>query len=759
MGNMTLKAYLELYDRMSKPLQGVNKAVNTARDAMKGMKKELDELKRAQSDVSAYKRVQSELDKTAAKLKEATAAETRYAREVKNSLAPNKAAQEQLAKTRDALDKLKAIESEQLSKLQTMQERLKAAGIETKDLAQSESILAAKIKTAGQAMDAQRAKITSLAIAQRKLTEANEKHQETMGRLNSARSAGFESALAGGAVLHGMHKLVEPAQEWGNISARMRAAGTDSTTIAEFQDVARKINIKGISENSALESISETNTMLRDKHEALTLTPDILKAKSALTALYGGDDTDEQVKAFLKVIELRQGTNSVAAFRGQLDPMMQAITGSSGMVKPTDYLDAIKRGSAAGKFASNDMFYKVLGHIIQESGGHITGTALMSAFQSLELGHMPQQTAEFLATQGLINHSQIKYGKTGHITKVLPGGLLNNELYQSDIFAWVMNTAVPKLAANFKAKNGRDATDRELELLITQLTANRTSGNQLLQFYMEHKNIRRQVEAYGKASNVNQAYDIANNSPQGQQNQLLAEYESMKRALGEQLLPLFNWALKGLLSFVSGLKWFAETFPAVTKYLLSFIAIMGTIALLFGALLVVLTTMLAPILAIRGAMFMLRLASGGLGGTLGSVAGGLNMLKMAAAAFIAWEIGQKIGSVIYDNMGETSKEGIGYNIAHLAAWLGNKEAQDAIATADKYQSTLKTNPKTVSKPPIKPMFMQGQQPYAPTAGAQVTQNFYGQTDPKKAGTEAQKALDAHERKKASNQRSALHDSE
>jgi|GEM_PF-5809528 len=765
MGNMTLKAYLELYDRMSKPLQGVNKAVNTARDAMKGMKKELDELKRAQSDVSAYKRVQSELDKTAAKLKEATAAETRYAREVKNSLAPNKAAQEQLAKTRDALDKLKAIESEQLSKLQTMQERLKAAGIETKDLAQSESILAAKIKTTGQAMDAQRAKITSLAIAQRKLTEANEKHQETMGRLNSARSAGFESALAGGAVLHGMHKLTESGQEWQQLGTRLQVTGVSPAVVQHFQDMARHTDIKGISQNAALESMTEAQIIMRNPHEVEELMPNILKAKATLESLYkskgienASGEADSQMRDMIKTIELRGGTKSVAAFQEQQDFMMRAILGSGGVLKSSDWLEAIKTGGAATKMMSNEAFYYVLGHMIQETGGFRAGTGAMSAFTNLALGRTTEQAANFLQANHLLDKSGVTVSKKTDKAILTAGGLAEAKLFADNPFDWLTKDLVPRLSAGFKKGHGRDATDKEMLMLIPQAFSNTKAGQAFMQMYMDRGNIQRQLVSYRGAYNLDQGYNAAFSTSGGLQDELMAKYDSLKTELGVQLLPLLNAVISGLLGFVNALKWFAESFPTITKYLLSFIAIMGGLALVFGALLIVVTTLLAPILAIRGAMFMLRLASGGVGGTLTSVAGGLNALKAAGAAFIAWEVGQQIGGYIYDNMGDDTKDSIGGTIATIMAHLGSKDAQEALDTNT--INNAKGLPKPVKKPPIQALVTRGQPSYAAShAVPAITQNFYGQTDPKKAGTEAQKALDAHERKKASNQRSALHDSE
>ncbi|WP_334468157.1 hypothetical protein [Arsenophonus sp. PmNCSU2021_1] len=60
----------------------------------------------------------------------------------------------------------------------------------------------------------------------------------------------------------------------------------------------------------------------------------------------------------------------------------------------------------------------VTSHLIQQLGGDRTGTALNSAYQNLVKGKTTQGAMENLMGLGLLKKGSVKYGKTGHVTKM-----------------------------------------------------------------------------------------------------------------------------------------------------------------------------------------------------------------------------------------------------------------------------------------------------------------------------------------------------
>jgi hypothetical protein len=76
---------------------------------------------------------------------------------------------------------------------------------------------------------------------------------------------------------------------------------------------------------------------------------------------------------------------------------------------------------ATPKQLDDTQFFFGMLHTMQEMGGHRAGTGLATAYQNWAAGRTTQQSAEELVQLGLIKPGSVKYGKTGHVTKLLLG--------------------------------------------------------------------------------------------------------------------------------------------------------------------------------------------------------------------------------------------------------------------------------------------------------------------------------------------------
>lgn len=81
--------------------------------------------------------------------------------------------------------------------------------------------------------------------------------------------------------------------------------------------------------------------------------------KFANEAMFGNEHGQENERKFmdmLKVIELRNGLKSEAAFKNQANIIQQVITATGGRVQAGEWLNAIKTGGVAVKGLTNEAF-------------------------------------------------------------------------------------------------------------------------------------------------------------------------------------------------------------------------------------------------------------------------------------------------------------------------------------------------------------------------------------------------------------------
>ncbi|MGL4186401.1 MAG: hypothetical protein ACRCR4_11550, partial [Thiotrichaceae bacterium] len=300
-------------------------------------------------------------------------------------------------------------------------------------------------------------------------------------QLNSAMmmiGKGAGLAFVGVQGLQALSAPLNAAKEYQTEMTRFKALGLGDHITSEADKVARGMNIMGASSLESMKMLKEATTITGSFEHAKEVTPTLLKMKFGIESVMSGhgEKFDAQIQGVLKTAELRgalidksTGHMSMEKFTGAVDAMTKAYVASGGLVKPSDYLAAIKTGGVATKTMSDDAFMG-LGHFIQESGGSRTGTSTMSMFQAWAMGKMTQRAAEKMQDLGLLKPESIHYGKTGHITKVDAGGLMRTEEFQANPFKYVNEVVKPLLE-----KKG--FSGEKLNMELASILGNRTASN------------------------------------------------------------------------------------------------------------------------------------------------------------------------------------------------------------------------------------------------------------------------------------------
>ena len=420
-------------------------------------------------------------------------------------------------------------------------------------------------------------------------------------RLDNIKSMAIRGGIFAGLGVAGLSLFKGPLEEaklFQSEVARFTALGLGDVANKQAVKFATGMNIMGSSARDNMKLLKEATTITGSLQHAMEIAPLLTKMKFGISG-YMGDDKgsafDTMFQAVLKTTELRGAL--VDRKTGQIDTenftrvanlMTKAYVASGGLVKPQDYLAAIKTGGVSTKLMNDEAFFYGLGHFMQESGGSRTGTASMSMFQNWAMGRMPQRVAERMAKIGLLNQSSIHYGSTGHITGVDPMGIIKAKEFVDNPYKYVNDVVVPLL----KSKGFKD---NSLNIELASLLGIRTASNLADQFVREQKVADNYIERAKRADGIVPLYNLVGGTLDGKEIDLQAKWSNVMLQLGNTILPL---AIRGIEKLTVVLQ-NASTWIEKNKDLVK------GLALAFGAL--------SATLILRGSILLITAAFSGLG--------------------------------------------------------------------------------------------------------------------------------------------------
>ena len=509
--------------------------------------------------------------------------------------------------------------------------------------------------------------------------------QTKLDKLSKTFAAGMLTTSAGFGIAMALKASTNEAVKFEQQLNRLKALNLDARlgagTTSGLQQAAAEIskNTKGTTATEALKLVTETQSITGNVQHTLELAPVLAKLKFGMETYMAaggkgdghGAGSERQFMDIVKVMEMRGLMRDFTAEK--LDKMADLFTksyvASGGMVKPSDFLAMMKTGGTAGKLVGEDFMF-ALGHIMQEKGGNRSGTALMSNFQGMVAGRMPQQVAETLKSLGLLDANAIHYGKTGHITKVDPGGVKDYQTLMQNPLDFLEKNILPAL----KAK-GVDTSDPMQALMkLNSLTGQRTASDMWSQLYLERDQIRNYIAQSKNAMGFSQLYAQGSGSVVGQEHDLQAKVNQLELEFGTAALPLLKSALEQAIPLVKSMgEWMSRNQNGLSM-------LVTGIAGLAAAMLVT-----GPIMVLTSSFGFLRVAMTVMGGPLGSLVGllgGATKLGLVGAAgFAAYEVGRLIVS-LYDLAGVKLRDGVVQNAATTSR-LNDPETQAKLKAMDR----------------------------------------------------------------------------
>ncbi|MGL9724677.1 MAG: hypothetical protein ACR5LH_14585, partial [Sodalis sp. (in: enterobacteria)] len=391
--DLRLQVILSAVDKLTRPFKAMQASNRTLASAVKSAKDQLKQLERQSGPLQGFAKTKQQAAKAADALCTARDQASRLALAMKGTDAPAARQARQFQQARAAVTQLQSRYGALQASLQQQRSALQQSGIATRQLADAQHTLKARTAEANTHLATQQQRLEQQAAQQKRLTNARRRYHQAVGVRNQLAGTGAAMAVTGGATLMGLKPALNEAALCDKERVEFLALGVGEKVVADAQKYANGLNIIGSSASDNLKILKEAHSVLRDYHEAKSVTPELLRLQFATRFLSSHGVSEDaaqamrdQSPAVLKIAELRNMINDPDDFKKSVNLSAQALAASGGMVLPDDYMAMLKTGGVAAKQMDDKAFYFAMSHIIQQVGGDRTGTSLSSAYQNLMMG-------------------------------------------------------------------------------------------------------------------------------------------------------------------------------------------------------------------------------------------------------------------------------------------------------------------------------------------------------------------------------------
>ena len=585
-------------DKLSPALKIIAGSSNAASVALKKTNDQLKDLESQQKKLATFKKLKDDVKQASQELER----HKKTVQSLKQQLAtnPNSKLSSELKKTEAEVKRLNKVVTEGRPKLIQLRQELNNAGLKSTNLGQHQEELKNKIKSTNTEIDRQRNHLKSLNGLQ---TNSH----KWIGHTKTAAMYGAGAAATGVGALYAMRKPIDETKRMDITENRIGALGLGKDATQEATKYARAMETFGTSTLDNMGLMLDGVTAFADVHHAKMVAPTLAKMKFGNEAMFGAEQGAENERLFmdmLKVIELRNGLKSEAAFNKQANIIQQVVTATGGRVQAPEWLNAIKTGGIAVKGLTDEAFYYKMEPIVQELGGHRYGTAAMSAYQNIYQGRTTKRAANNMERLGLIaDPSKLKHDKAGQISFLDVGAIKGADLFKKDQFAWMEKVLLPELAKKGITERG------QIHDAIGSIFTNRTASSLFSTMYDQREQIHKNAKLNAGAENIDQLSDRAKNTTTGKEIEAKAKLHDAYLKFGTTILPVYTNAIEIATYALKGFTGWMEKNPTLAKALGIGLLVIATSLIAIGGALLVFSPLIIGMLSLR--LIMASTATGG----------------------------------------------------------------------------------------------------------------------------------------------------
>jgi len=585
-------------DKLSPALKIIAGSSNAASKALKKTKDELKALNDQQKKIDGYTKQKKAVQDNAKALQDLQSHIKSLRQQMSTN--PSDALTKEFDKAVAKARKLKQEYEKNRVELQRMRTEMNNSGLSTNRLADHQQRLRNQLNQANQALEEQQNRL-------RRMNQMQQNYQRTSGNLRSAAMYGAGAAATGIGALYAMRKPIDETKRMDITENRIGALGLGKDATKEATQYARAMKTFGTSTLDNMGLMLDGVTAFADVHHAKMVAPTLAKMKFGNEAMFGAEQGAENERLFmdmLKVIELRNGLKSEAAFNKQANIIQQVVTATGGRVQAPEWLNAIKTGGIAVKGLSDEALYYKMEPIVQELGGHRYGTAAMSAYQNIYQGRTTKRAANNMERLGLIaDPSKLKHDKAGQISFLDVGAIKGAALFKKDQFAWMEQVLLPELAKKGITERG------QIHDAIGSIFTNRTASSLFSTMYDQREQIHKNAKLNAGAENIDQLSDRAQNTTTGKEIEAKAKLHDAYLKFGTTILPVYTKAIEIATDALKGFTGWMEKNPTLAKALGIGLLVIATSLIAIGGALLVFSPLIIGMLSLR--LIMASTATGG----------------------------------------------------------------------------------------------------------------------------------------------------
>lgn len=763
MGNLSLKATLELIDRVTRPLNAIDKATKQASTGFKANYKAVKDLERVVGDVHSFKALESELTQTEAKLKAVAATEKQLADAIKGTQNPTKIQIRDLDRAAQATEKLKAVQIQQSNQLGTLKSRLAAAGFETKHMAMAETQLDQRVRIANLHLEEQRRNLQRVQVQQERLTAAQKQYARSQELQGKIRGVGASAAVGAGVGVAAMSVPVKAFADAEDARTQLKvslmgAGGVISGdyekinqlatrlgdrlpgTTADFQNMMTMLVRQGIPAQNILGGVGESAAYLAVQ---LKMAPDA----AAEFAAKMQDATRTTSKDMLGLMDLIQRgfysgvdqNNMLEAFKG-LGPVMDMIKrkGLDGSKALAPFVVMLDQAGMRGESGSNAI-RKIV------AGGFNTGNI-----------------NDVLKAVNAKNGTSLKMNFTDGKGEF--GGIDNMMAQLAKLQSFSTEDRISVLKDMF-------GTDKEVnEALSTIIGKGQAGYDDVVKKMQAQADLQTRVNL--QLGTLKNLWDAASGT-----------FTNAMANFGEAISPELKALTLWIGDVSAGLGAWARENPTTANTIMKIVAAVILMLGVIAGISAVLLTVLGPMALLRlSIMYTVPAFFSAAAGAWALVAPFIPLILfvglITAAAVLLYKNWDSVGPVfkavglaIIDGLLSPLRLAINYtnlfirglnhikgiNIPQLPQIpMYGQQGGVGAALRGEVPAVAGAAARPIQAAPVKPLMMKNQQAYGAGSSSMVF-NINGVTDPKAVGVEVKRQLDAHARTQDSRARSALKD--
>ncbi|WP_175667031.1 phage tail tape measure protein [Burkholderia multivorans] len=615
--SLRLEVVLKALDQASRPIREITGRNRALVKDLRDTRARLKELGDTQKRIGEFRELRRGMQETEAKARAAQERVRQLAQQMKAAESPTRALTREHQQAVRAAKALAAQLDQERQRLDGVRSSLAASGVSTRNLVEHQRALRSSIAETNTTLTEHARRLDAMNNRQQRIAAARTKMGAMRGAAAEMAIGGYAARATGQHILADLREPLAEAKKIQNERGRILGLGLGERATQDAERYVRAMQTPGVAIADNMMLMRDAMSIFADEHHAQMVMPTLAKMKFANEAMFGADQGHENEEKFmnmLKVIELRGGTKSEAAFIKEANMVQQVLTATGGRVGGDEWRNFIQTGKVAAKQMRQDAFYYQMEPLIQEMGGHAAGTGVQAAYSNLMQGKTTVRAAKRLVELGLVDKKSVEYNAIGNVKRIKPGALIGGDLFNASPFEWMEKVLLPKL----KAK-GITSDAKILEEFSTIMT-NGNGANLFATMYMQreqiHKNERLNRGAYG----IDQLHALGQQQTEGKELIALEKVRNLRTVIGEQVLPVYNRALELTTSVLERLLGFSKEYPNFTRAVAIGAAGLGVLLAVLGTLTITLAAVLGPLAIVRFSMSMLGIQGGVLVRALGAVA-------------------------------------------------------------------------------------------------------------------------------------------